>query len=427
MEKQCVEAAQAVGPILSADTNSLGRQELTARPALDTAQVATETQFAAIGAAAKAGAKSPTDASLLRVATHIAEGAFDHAAGLDVDQAFPNDDVKALATCGLLAAPLTLALGGASLRGCALCSVLQTIGWGSLALGRLFEGHVNAIVLVLRYGAVDQHRVMAREVRQGRLLGVWNTDDSQGLRLLRRKGKCSLEGRKILASGAGHITRPLVTATDEDGRRLMVMPVLGLGERADLSNWTAHGMRASATGAVDFTGVEVTEAEIIGRDGDYERQPTFSGGAWRFAAVQQGAVGRLLDLLREHLRRAGRDKDPHQTARVGQTMIAAETARLWIEQAAVIAEEANGERAPEQIVAYVNLTRIAVERAALDAIELVQRSVGLQGFMRPNPIERTARDLATYLRQPAPDRALASAGEWVLANNASASDLWTPR
>ena len=44
-------------------------------------------------------------------------------------------------------------------------------------------------------------------------------------------------------------------------------------------------MRASATGAVDFSGVPVEPIEIVGGDGDYERQPAFSGGAWRFAAV----------------------------------------------------------------------------------------------------------------------------------------------
>jgi hypothetical protein len=45
--------------------------------------------------------------------------------------------------------------------------------------------------------------------------------------------------RKILGSGAGHIERPLVTATDEEGRRLRVLPKLGASDRADLSAWKA--------------------------------------------------------------------------------------------------------------------------------------------------------------------------------------------
>jgi hypothetical protein len=83
-----------------------------------------------------------------------------------------------------------------------------------------------------------------------------------------------------------------------------------------------------------------------------------------------------------------------------------------------------GSRAPEQLVAYVNLARLAVEAAALDLMQLAQRSIGLQAFMRPNPIERISRDLATYLRQPGPDRALTDAAAWVLAQPVGAQDLW---
>jgi alkylation response protein AidB-like acyl-CoA dehydrogenase len=227
-----------------------------------------------------------------------------------------------------------------------------------------------------------------------------------------------------LASGAGRIERPVVTAWDKDNRRLMVMPSLQSKDRSDLSGWTPLGMRASATGAVDFSGLEVEPIEIIGGDGDYERQPAFSGGAWRFAAVQLGGIERLFDLLVQHLRRTGRGADPHQAARLGQAAIAVETAGLWVERAAAITEDASATRASGQIVAYVNLARLAVERAGLDLMELVHRSVGLQAFMRPHPIERISRDLATYLRQPGPDRALGAAADWVLRQDASAMDLW---
>jgi hypothetical protein len=53
-----------------------------------------------------------------------------------------------------------------------------------------------------------------------------------------------------------------------------------------------------------------------------------------------------------------------------------------------------------------------------------QRSVGLQAFLRPNPIERMSRDLATYLRQPGPDRALTDAAAGILAQPVGAQDLW---
>jgi alkylation response protein AidB-like acyl-CoA dehydrogenase len=361
---------------------------------------------------------------LQRLARDVAKKAFARAGKYDEDGAYPAADVVALHESGLLTAVLPVKLGGAGLTGLCLAEILRSIGSGSLPLGRLFEGHVNALELVLRYG--DNRRVepVAEEARAGKLFGVWNTDDPNGLRLIRRHGRSWLEGRKILASGAGHIQRPLVTATDENGRRLMVLPKLGAPDRADLSRWTAQGMRASATGTVDFTGTEIAPLEIVGNEGDYERQPGFSAGAWRFAAVHLGGMERLFDLLRRHLQETNRGQDPHQAARLGRAAMAIETARLWVAQAASITEAPLGSRAPEQLVAYVNLARLAVEAAALDLMQLVQRSVGLQAFLRPNPIERISRDLATYLRQPGPDRALTDAATWKLTQPVGVQDLW---
>jgi alkylation response protein AidB-like acyl-CoA dehydrogenase len=357
-------------------------------------------------------------------AREVGETAFARAGEYDEDGAYPAEDVAALHESGLVTAVLPVKSGGAGLSGVPLSEVLQSIGSGSLSLGRLFEGHVNALELVLRYGEREQVELVAVEARAGKLFGVWNTDDANDLRLVRRRERYRLVGRKILASGAGHIERPLVTATDEDGRRLMVLPKLRPSDSGDLSGWTAQGMRASATGAVDFTGIEIDPIEILGRAGDYERQPWFSSGAWRFAAVHLGGMERLFDLLRRHLQETNRGRDPHQAARLGQSAMAIETARLWVAQAASLAEAPLDSRAPEQLVAYVNLARLAVEAAALDLMQLVQRSVGLRAFLRPNPIERISRDLATYLRQPGPDRALTDAAAWILAQPVSAQDLW---
>jgi alkylation response protein AidB-like acyl-CoA dehydrogenase len=362
---------------------------------------------------------------LLRArAREVGEKAFSQAVAYDEDGAYPAADVGALHESSLLTAVLPVQWGGVGLSGLSLSEVLRAIGSGSLPLGRLFEGHVNALELVLRYGNHQRVALLAEETRAGKMFGVWNTDDSNGLRLRHGHGRSWLEGRKILASGSGYIERPLVTATDEDGRRLMVLPKVSASDRADLSAWKAQGMRASATGTVDFTGVEIEPIEIVGHDGDYERQPWFSVGAWRFAAVHLGGMERLFELLRRHLQVTNRGQDPHQAARLGRAAMTVETARLWVAQAASISEAPSGSRAPEQLVAYVNLARLAVEAAALDLMQLVQRSVGLQAFLRPNPIERISRDLATYLRQPGPDRALTDAAAWVLAQPVGAQDLW---
>jgi alkylation response protein AidB-like acyl-CoA dehydrogenase len=110
-----------------------------------------------------------------------------------------------------------------------------------------------------------------------------------------------------------------------------------------------------------------------------------------------------------------RAADPHQQSRFGRLWIAHRTAQFWLERAAVVTE-ANPEGADAtEIVATVNFARIAIETACLDALALVQRSLGLGAFITGTPVERIMRDLATYLRQPAPDEALTEAAAYIMA------------
>jgi alkylation response protein AidB-like acyl-CoA dehydrogenase len=119
---------------------------------------------------------------LQRSAREVAEQAFARADDYDEDGAYPAADVAALHESGLLTAVLPLKYRGAGLTGLSLSEILRSIGSGSLPLGRLFEGHVNALELVLRYGNHQRIDLVAAETRAGKLFGVWNTDDANGLR-----------------------------------------------------------------------------------------------------------------------------------------------------------------------------------------------------------------------------------------------------
>ena len=153
---------------------------------------------------------------------------------------------------------------------------------------------------------------------------------------------------------------------------------------------------------------------MIGVAGDFMRQPHFSGGAWRFCAAHLGAMERLVDLFRDHLVARHRGEDPYQLKRLANCIASAKTAGYWVHEAArrLSVEEADA----ASVVAFVNLTRMVTERCALDVMESVQRGVGLVSFIRPHPIERISRDLATYLRQPVPDLAMSDGARAFLAS-----------
>ena len=99
-----------------------------------------------------------------------------------------------------------------------------------------------------------------------------------------------------------------------------------------------HGMRATQTAGIDFDGIEISADAFIGGPDDYLSEPSFSAGAWRTCAVTLGGLDALIDETRGQLVARKRHSDPHQLSRMGQVLIARESARLWIERAACIEE-----------------------------------------------------------------------------------------
>ena len=358
-----------------------------------------------------------TVADLREAARRIGAGAAARAAEEDRDGGFPDRDIDDLHAAGLLLAPFPSEMGGGGLGTSAatcpaLLDVLVSIGRGSLSLGRLYEGHVNAIKLVALYGGGENLELLREEAAAGFPSGVWMAEDGSALRLTSLGSRRVLDGRKILASGCGHFRRPLVAVLSEAGST-MAIPFIADASRADTSGWTIQGMRATATGTIDFTGIEVTRAEIVGEPGDYMRSPYFRGGAWRVIAVQLGGLEAIMDLYREQVAESRNAVDPLQRARFGEALIAVETARLWVAEACRRAE--GGAEDVVAIDAYVDLARNAFEQAALRVIALAQKSIGLRAYLRPNPLERIIRDLATYMRQPALDASLTSAAAYHLS------------
>lgn len=330
------------------------------------------------------------------------------AAVLDAEEAFPEQDFQMLRELGALRAPLPSSQGGHGAGtepgGMDLVVRLLTIlGQGNLAVGRLFEAHVNALKLIVAHGTPRQVEQAAAEVRDGHLFGLWVTDPAEHALHL---DAGSLRGGKGPCSGAGHVTRALVTVSTPAGSQMAVVAADRTLD-VELKRGALQGMRACVNGVVRFHDTPLPTDALIGAPGDYLREPLLSTGAWRTSAVTLGGLDALVSATRDQLARRGHQTALLQQDRFGRMLIAQETARLWTTAAAHRAEASEAPAADR--VAYVNLARIAVEAACLDAMQLAQRALGLAAFLRPNPVERLLRDLAVYLRQPAPDAVLTEA------------------
>ena len=377
----------------------------------------------------------------LGAAARIAQFCSENAASLDYDDAFPAEEFQRLAEAGLLAAPLPKAHGGLGL--CteaggmrAGLQLLARLGWGSLAVGRVYEGHVNALQLLNLFGTAAQRERAAADARDaGKLFAIWNTEEKDGVRLEPLpNGGVRLHGAKLYTSGAGWVDRALVPgALPDGGWQICLVPMDEVRTTIDRSVWRPLGMRASASYHTDFSGIELGPEALIGKPGDYHQQPWFSGGAIRFAAVQLGGATALFDAARAELRALRRTEDPFQRARAGEAATLLEGGRLWLDGAAVLLDATptvfSADPPPDtattaRIIAHANLTRTAIADACVRVIDLVERSVGMRGLLKPHPIERLGRDLTLYLRQPAPDAALAGAGAYTLESPQPTLDLW---
>jgi alkylation response protein AidB-like acyl-CoA dehydrogenase len=336
------------------------------------------------------------------------------AGALDEAGAFPDADVADLREAGLFAAlaprarpgvPGGLGVGTEPDGALAALDMLRLIGRGNLAVGRLVEAHMNALKLVCAYGDTDAVRAACADSADGHLFGLWVT--GEGLRL--QAGV--LQGGKDIGSGAGFVTRALVTVNAGGASPVMMLADVSAGRVAG-TYMRLTGMRAACNAAMDLDGLAAGPA--IGAPGDYLRQPVFSGGAWRTSAVTLGGIEALVEAVVTALVRRGRADDPYQLARIGRLKLEVHTAHLWLRQAAPMAE--CDAAAPDVVVAFVNLARVAVERAGLEAVQLAQQCLGLSGMVRGQPAERIMRDLATYLRQPAGDEALTEAARYFAHN-----------
>jgi alkylation response protein AidB-like acyl-CoA dehydrogenase len=135
-------------------------------------------------------------------------------------------------------------------------------------------------------------------------------------------GKYRLEGAKTFATGCGYVDRPFIGGALPNGAwQLCIVPMDEVATVSDPSWWQPAGMRATASCKVDFTGVILDESALIGKPGDYYRQPWLTAGVVRFAAVQLGGAAALFDGTRAFLQSVNRTKDPYQEERLGKMAI----------------------------------------------------------------------------------------------------------
>lgn len=303
-----------------------------------------------------------------------------------------------------------------------LSEALRRIGRASLSVGRIVEGHLNALRLIGLYGDQTQQRRFFESAGNGVVFGVWGADGSDPVTLhAAASDRARLRGSKRFASGLGLVGLAVITARDERGRVQLVIADAGDPARADPSPWTTSGMRATASGDFSFDDMSVSASRLLGEPDVYTREPHFEGGIWRYAAVQLGGLEALTEIARRHVRDRRLEADSGIALRIADLAIACETGRLWLEAACRRVETAG---AGQGEVAYVLLAREAIERCCVKGMTIIDRMIGAASFFETHPIDRIRRDLSFYLRQANLDGKAQAAARSFVACDTTVGDMW---
>ncbi|SDB63081.1 Acyl-CoA dehydrogenase [Flavobacteriaceae bacterium MAR_2010_188] len=295
-----------------------------------------------------------------------------------------------------------------------MLQLLFEVGRGDLSVGRIYEGHLNALLLIEIYGSTSQKEHLFRDAFDDKVFGVWNTERPfEGLQLIKDSEGLILKGAKTFCSGALNIERPLITARTAEGTQMLVLNNQQMRKiKEDWSLWNPMGMKASTSCRLDFSGIKVDKDQLLGKADDYYREPYFSWGAVRFSAVQLGGAKTVSEVAMAHLTKYNRTSDPYQKMRLGQLAILQETASLWLSRAEDL--QANGFEIYENEFRsnFSNMMRLVTSEICLNTIELSEKCVGIQGMMENHPLEKASRDLRVYLKQAGPDEALTRVGKY---------------
>lgn len=275
-----------------------------------------------------------------------------------------------------------------------LLSALLAVGRTSIPLGRLAEGHVDAVRILAQAG---------RGPHGGATYGVWaSRSHATGVRATPVDGGWVLDGTLRFASGVGIIERALLPVwLDEERSVLLDLDVDGW--RGDEDSWRTPAMADSRSLTVPVVGVPATADAQVGAEGFYLGRPGFFPGGVGVAAVWAGGAARVADLTARVT--AGAPPAPARTARWGRirTELACAAALLDAAGRSLEASESDpdapargaGGRGQE----LSTEVRAGVARATRAVLEECRTLAGPAGMAFDAELAQALADLELYVAQ----------------------------
>ncbi len=359
-----------------------------------------------------AGRILPGSAAFDAVFAQISEGA----AGRDTEPAFPHRPFRVLAEAGLLALPVPDPVEARGRRASfgEEWRVLRAVARADGSVGRIFDGHLNAVERVAVLAPEPLRTRELEAVAAGELLlGVWGADPipSEGTPacLVETSNGLVLQGVKTFCSGSTGLHRALVAVRGTDGAPgppHLAYVDLSEGVEIDRAWFRGTGMRSSESHRVVFEGAPVLA--VLGEPGELVREPYFSRDAIRTAASWAGISDLAADAALDTLAAKSNDREPDDIVSVaaGRILTARGTIDRWLDHASREAD-ANPENS---LAGFAVQLRVAVAGACREILDEAARACGSHPFTVAGPLDRARRDLQLFLLQHRLEPALARVG-----------------
>ena len=294
-------------------------------------------------------------------------------------------------------APVPVPGGGQTWR---RMELLADASGGDLSVGRLVEGHLDALAILDELG---------RAPAGPGIYGVWAARRPGELVASSDGDGWWLQGAKPFCSGAGRLSRALVVADAPDGVRLFDLDV------ADVvvvdGTWPAVGMAGSASNRVCWPGQAVKPDEAAGPPGAYTERIGFWWGAAGVAACWWGGARALLRVVRDDLARG--DPGDAELADLGAGWASVEAAGAILRQAAGQID-AQDHHDTEGARRTALIARQAVHHACVDVLAAAAAAGGARPVCLDADQSRRSADLYAYLAQHHRGRDAAALGRVVV-------------
>ncbi len=346
------------------------------------------------------------------------EGIAAGATARDAAPAFPEGPFRDLASAGVLGMTTPGPAGGRGVSFEEEWRVLRAVAGADGSVGRILDGHFNAVERVGVLAPEPLRSVELGAVAAGELrLGVWGADPIPGegepARLSRDGGRVS--GVKTFCSGSTGLDRAVVLVRRPDGTPgppFVAYVDLSEGIEVDTGWFKAYGMRSSESHRIVFDGTPVLA--VLGGPGELLSEPFFSRDAIRTAVTWAGIADLAMDSALDALAAKSMNREPDDLVSLaaGRMLTASGTIDRWLEFAAARADADPG----ASLSGFSTQLREAVAAGCRTILDEAARAVGSHPFATAGPLDRARRDLELFLLQHRLEPALARRGREAIGN-----------